>query len=149
LLTTTSRTPKYSPFNPDFTERFFAHALATQSFYLIGLRKAGRFDAVLGYFWRNGVMTTPIFGYDTGLPQALGLYRMISAVLAQEARRRGLLLHASSGAASFKRNRGAAPAIEYSAVYDRHLPVYRRLPWAILERVLNAVAVPLIRRLKL
>lgn len=140
---------KYSHFNPDFTERFFEVALKTQSFYLVGLRKAGRIDGVLGYFWRNGVMTTPIFGYDTSLPQSLGLYRMISAVLAQEARRRGLLLHASSGAASFKRLRGAIPAIEYSAVYDRHLPAYRRLPWAVLGSVLNAVAVPLIQRLKL
>lgn len=140
---------KYSHFNPDFTERFFAHALQTHSLYLMALRKAGRIDAVLGYFWRNEVMTTPVFGYDTGLPQSLGLYRMISAVLAQEARRRGLLLHASSGAASFKRHRGAVPAIEYSAVYDRHLPYHRRLPWALLGRTLNAVAVPLIQKLKL
>ncbi|HLO02610.1 MAG TPA: hypothetical protein VK191_05845, partial [Symbiobacteriaceae bacterium] len=139
----------YSHFNPDFTERFFELALQTDSFYLVGLRKAGRIDGVLGYFWRSGVMTTPIFGYDTSLPQELGLYRMISAILAQEARRRGLLLHASAGAASFKRLRGAVPAIEYSAVYDRHLPVHRRLPWAILGSVLNAVAVPLIQRLKL
>lgn len=140
---------KYSHFNPDFTERFFAHALATGSLYLIGLRKEGRFDGVLGYFWRAGVMTTPLFGYDTSLPQELGLYRMISALLAQEVERRGLLLHASSGAASFKRLRGARPAIEYSAVYDRHLPAHRRLPWALLEEVLTRVAVPLIQRMKL
>lgn len=140
---------KYSHFNPDFTERFFAHALETQSLYLVGLRKAGRIDGILGYVWRNEVMTTPVCGYDTSLPQSLGLYRMISAVLAQEARRRGLLLHASSGAASFKRLRGAVPAIEYSAVYDRHLPPHRRLPWVLLGRALNAIAVPLVQRLKL
>ncbi|HLO02261.1 MAG TPA: hypothetical protein VK191_04030, partial [Symbiobacteriaceae bacterium] len=48
---------KYSHFNPDFTERFFELALQTDSFYLVGLRKAGRIDGVLGYFWRSGVMT--------------------------------------------------------------------------------------------
>jgi hypothetical protein len=140
---------KHSLYNPDFTERFFALALETGSFHLVALRKAGRIDAVLGYFWRNGAMTAPIFGYDTSLPQETGLYRMISGLLAQEARRRGLLLHASSGAAEFKRMRGAVPAIEYSAVYDKHLPWHRRLPWAVLEGVLNRVAVPLIQRLRL
>ncbi|WP_374016341.1 hypothetical protein ABU162_18735 [Paenibacillus thiaminolyticus] len=73
-------------------------------------------------FCRDGVMTTMLFGYDTALPQELGLYRMLSAALLELARENGDLLHESSGAAQFKRNRGARADIGYSAVFCDHLP---------------------------
>ena len=40
-----------------------------------------------------------------------------------EAQKRGLILHASSGVAAFKRSRGAVPALEVNAVFDAHLPL--------------------------
>jgi len=140
---------KYSTYNPQFSERFLTEAWRTGSLEFIALRKEGRIDAVLGYYARNGVMTTPVFGYDTSLPAELGLYRMLSAVLIQEAERRGLLLNESSGAAQFKRNRGALGHLEYNAVYDRHLPKYRRMCWSILSVLINRVGVPLMHKWKL
>ncbi|SDD23151.1 hypothetical protein SAMN02799630_02963 [Paenibacillus sp. UNCCL117] len=142
---------KYSACNPQLTERFFETALEQEllQFHALRSRQTGRIDAVLGYYRRCGVMTTPVFGYDTSQPQSLGLYRMLSAVLLDLARREGCLLHESSGAAQFKRNRGAVAEIEYSAVYDRHLPVRRRVGWAALRSVLNTLGVPLIRKYKL
>ncbi|WP_257219510.1 GNAT family N-acetyltransferase [Paenibacillus sp. LK1] len=140
---------KYSYDNPQFSEQFIATAKASGALTLCGLRKEGRIDAVMGYFCRNGVMTTPLFGYDTALPQSIGLYRMLSACLIGQARESGHLLHESAGAAQFKRNRGAVSDFEYSAVYERHLPMSRRWCWLLLERLLNRVGVPLMRRMKL
>ncbi|WP_434749952.1 GNAT family N-acetyltransferase [Paenibacillus amylolyticus] len=140
---------KYSYDNPQFSEHFIATARANGTLSLHGLRKEGRLDAVMGYFCRNGVMTTPLFGYDTDVPQSVGLYRMLSACLIGQARHNGMLLHESAGAAQFKRNRGAIADFEYSAVYDRHLSMYRRWCWALLDRLLNSIGVPLMRRMKL
>ncbi|MFC5702355.1 GNAT family N-acetyltransferase [Cohnella faecalis] len=140
---------KYSYDNPQFNEEFIRLAKRSGALTLYGLRKNGRLDAVMGYFSRTGVMTTPLFGYDTTLPQSVGLYRMLSACLMRQARETGHLLHESAGAAQFKRNRGAIAEIEYSAVFDRHLPLGRRWCWSLLERLLNGIGVPLMRKLKL
>ncbi|WP_339306373.1 GNAT family N-acetyltransferase [Paenibacillus sp. FSL R5-0519] len=140
---------KYSYHNPQFTERFIAAAMASGTLRLYGLRKEGRLDAVMGYFCRNGIMTTPLFGYDTAVSQSVGLYRMLSACLIKQARKNGHLLHESAGAAQFKRNRGAVADFEYSAVYERHLPWGRRWCWMLLDRLLNRIGVPLMRRMKL
>lgn len=140
---------KYSSHNPDFRPAYIAHAVKHGSLQLYGLRRNGNLDAVLGFYARDGVMTTPLFGYDLALPQELGLYRMLSALLVRLAEESGSILHESSGAAQFKRNRGAQPEIEYSAVYMRHLPEYRRLPWRVLSVLLNRIGVPIIQKYKL
>ncbi len=140
---------KYSLCNPMFNEHFIRLALQEQILQLMALRKDGRVDAVLGYFCRNGIMTTPLFGYDTNLPLEVGLYRMLSALLFFIAQDNGHVLHESSGAAQFKRNRGAVADIEYSAVYDQHLPWHRRLCWTVLARILDSVGVPLMKKFRL
>lgn len=141
---------KYSAHNPIFTPRFFEIALekGLLNLYALRARGTGRFDAVLGYYIQDGIMTTPVFGYDTGLPQETGLYRMLSAVLLKLAAEENSLLHESAGAAQFKRNRGATAEIEYSAVYDRHLSPYRRIGWALLSPLLNRVGVPIMKKYK-
>lgn len=138
---------KYSRHNPQFTVRF----LAAGNFELRALRHraTGRLDGVAGYFVRDGVLTTPILGYDTALPQAVGLYRMLNVVVLQAALARGLRVNMSSGAANFKRSRGARPEVEVSMVLDRHLPPRRRLAWSVVALLANRVAVPLMRRLRL
>lgn len=140
---------KYSVCNPQFTEQFIHLAIEKGTLELYGLRKNGRLDAVLGFFVREGIMTAPLFGYDTTMPQKTGLYRMLSAVLIGIAEERGLLLHESSGVGQFKRNRGAVAELEVTAVYDRHLPFMTRACWTILEKLLCGIGVPIIRKLKL
>lgn len=141
---------KYSAHNPVFTPLFFEQALQKKllKLYALRSRNTGRLDAVLGYYIQDGIMTTPVFGYDTAVPQEVGLYRMLSAVLLRQAAEEGCLLHESAGAAQFKRNRGATAEIEYSAVYDRHLPLYRRMGWAMLSPLLNRVGVPIMQKYK-
>lgn len=140
---------KYSVCNPQFTAAFIQLALEQQILTLYGLRKNGQLDGVLGFFSRKGIMTTPLFGYDTSLPQNTGLYRMLSVLLIDISKQNGDLLHESSGVGQFKRNRGAIATLEVSAVYDRHLKWSTRCCWSLLEYILYWIGVPLIRKFKL
>lgn len=140
---------KYSKYNPQFNERFFSLALKHRLLHLRAFRKEGKIDAVLGYFVRHHTMTTPIFGYDTRLPSQTGLYRLLSAQLIQESHQSGNLLHQSSGAAEFKRCRGAVPHLEYTMTYVNHLPQRQQLTWKLLHRILQQIAVPLLEKHKL
>ncbi|WP_051424756.1 hypothetical protein [Paenibacillus graminis] len=140
---------KYSKHNPQFTEAYIRLALEKRTLHIYGLRKNGRLDAVLGFYSREGMMTAPLFGYDTSLPQSLGLYRMLSAVLIDLAGSRGQLLHESSGVGQFKRNRGAVAATELSAVFDKGTSWLNRCSWSFLGWLLRRAGIPLIRKLKL
>ena len=50
-----------------------------------------------------------------------------------------MLLNLSSGVARFKRLRGGRPAMEYTAIYCRHLPRRRRIAWQTLALLLERV----------
>jgi hypothetical protein len=140
---------KYSDNNPHFNQNFFALTGDRRFLEFIALRKAGKIDGIIGFYILNGVMTTPLLGYDTSLPQELGLYRMLTTCLIQVGTERGLIINQSSGAASFKRNRGFSGWVEYSAVLHQHLAVYHRFGWWLLGLIVDLVAIPLIRRYKL
>ncbi|MEU7831922.1 GNAT family N-acetyltransferase [Nonomuraea sp. NPDC049129] len=140
---------KYSRNNPQFTERFVRETMRAGTITYWALARDGRIDGVLGYFHRDGTLTTPIFGYDTALPQGIGLYRMLSALVYQIAVDEGLSVNDSAGAGEFKRLRGAVPEIEYRAVYVGHLPWRRRTGWVMLAWLLDRVAVPVMRRYEL
>lgn len=140
---------KYSMYNPQYNENFLSLALKNEILHLKAIRKNGSIDAVLGYFCRNGAMTTPLFGYDLSVPKEIGLYRMLSALLYQIALENGHWLNESSGAAQFKRNRGATGEIEYTAVYDDHLPFHRRFCWSFLQIIIDRIGIPLLQKYKL
>jgi hypothetical protein len=141
---------KYSPLNPQFSADWLRAGQRDGWLELRALRsEAGSIDGVLGWFGNAQVLTAPVVGYDTALPQQLGLYRLITRQCLQEAVRRRCLLNFSSGAAHFKRMRGGEPAIEYSMVYVRHLPAARRQVWHALGRLLHGLGVPMMRTLKL
>jgi hypothetical protein len=140
---------KYFDYNPQFTTKFLEAALHNPQFCFKALQLNGAIEGVVGFYVLNGVMTAPILGYNTSLSPKLGLYRLLSALLAQEALHRRLQLNESSGAASFKQNRGGLSQIEYSAIYDRHLPWHRQQSWAILQLIVDRVAIPLIKKYQL
>ena len=140
---------KYSELNPQFSRAWMHLVIREGAMVVFALKKGGRIDAVLGYFHIENVLTTPLFGYDTTVPQEIGLYRMLSALTLEQAFAHGLIDHASSGVAGFKRNRGYQPAIEYSGVASRHLPLRQRLPWQILEWLTQHIGVPLLQKFKL
>ena len=118
------------------------------SFY--GLKdEKNEWQAIIGFFIRNGIMTTPIVGYNIKLPQSLGLYRRLIAIVLIEAKKRNVDLNLSSGASNFKILRGGKPYIEYTAIYYRHLSFGRRILIKWLKLLLSKIGVPLMRKFKL
>lgn len=86
--------------------------------------------------WTTGAryLTKVMGAYDRTLPQKAGLYRMqFLHPVVHIAEPAGLPINLSSGAALFKQLRGATEALEYDAVWDDHLPAWRRLAWRLLE----------------
>lgn len=141
---------KYCPLNPHFTAGWMRSGQRDGWLELTALRTpAGRIDAVLGWFANETVMTSPVVGYDTALPQKTGLYRLISQISLEETARRCGLFNMSAGAAGFKRLRGGRPEIEYSYVFVDHLPAYRKRTWRLLGSLLRGVGVPIMEKYEL
>jgi len=131
---------KHSELNPRYTTFFVQKALEQKLLEFRGLRHtSGRIDAVFACFRGGEVTSTPFIGYDTGIPNEHGFYRLLVAMLLERVAEQKLLLNYSSGAGEFKRRRGAEAAIEYNAIYTRHLPLKRRLPHLLLEQAANQI----------
>lgn len=137
---------KYSYYNPQFTFDFLKLARDEETLHIYGLKKDGQLNAIMGFFVRNGAMTQPLFGYDTSLPLEEGLYRLLTLVTLQEGVKRGLLVHASGGVGKFKKVRGGESVTEYNAVYTKHLPRKRQLPWKLIQAVSKA-AIPYFKKM--
>jgi hypothetical protein len=137
---------KYSYYNPQFTFDFLKLARDKEILHMYGLKKDGQLNAIMGFFVRNGAMTQPLFGYDTSLPLAEGLYRLLTLVTLQEGVKRGLLVHASGGVGKFKKVRGGESVTEYNAVFTKHLSLRRQLPWKLIGMVSKA-AIPYFRKM--
>ncbi|MBI5952498.1 MAG: hypothetical protein HY865_12645 [Chloroflexi bacterium] len=137
---------KYSYYNPQFTFDFLKLARDAETLHMYGLKKDGLLNAIMGFFVRNGAMTQPLFGYDTSLPLAEGLYRLLTLVTLQEGVKRGLLVHASGGVGKFKKVRGGESVTEYNAVFTKHLSLRRQSPWKLIGLVSKA-AIPYFRKM--
>lgn len=141
---------KHSRLNPQYTEHFMRawHAAGLLEFH--GFRDAdGQLQAVVGLFCQGDFVTAPLLGYNRALPARLGLYRLLMALVLEQGTRRGATVNLSAGAAQFKRLRGARPAIEYSAVFTRHLAPSRRHVIAVLQRLTTSIGVPIMKRYQL
>ena len=127
---------KYSKNNPDYTERFFSDILEGQDFDIICLKKS-TIDAFALYEIRSGIMQVSCVGHDTSLPKNINLYRQISALIFDCSIKNNYLLNCSSGALSFKQQRGGQITHEYFGVYSKHLSLFRRLTWSLYGFVMN------------
>lgn len=126
---------KHCHYNSQFHAAYFALLLATPMFRASLFRdpQSGRLDAFSLYMKNGSYLTGCFVGYDQAVPRRLGLYRMALMHKVLLAQRRGLRVNLSGGAGSFKRQRGAQPVREYDALFDRHLPRRRRLPWRFVS----------------
>lgn len=136
---------KYSKHNPQFNERYIELILKNKLIGAKMIMKEDKVYGVLGYFYRNGVKTSPLFGYDTNQPKEHKLYRVMATLLALEAKKRNLILHQSSGAGTYKLLRRAEKYMEYSAVWSRHLPTKQRFIWNVLRNLVNGIATPILK----
>ncbi|MEO1641292.1 MAG: GNAT family N-acetyltransferase, partial [Pseudomonadota bacterium] len=141
---------RYSWQNPQYTARYLAKAHEAGVLTLFGMRGPdGQLDGVGGVFRIGQSMTMPLLGLDTDKPKDIGLYRMLCAIAQDRAIADRLLYNRSAGAAGFKRNRGAVPAIEYTGVYVDHLGAGPRRATRALAGILRRVGVPLLQRFAL
>lgn len=141
---------KYSRFNPHYSAELMRrwHKAGLLEFH--GFRdQYSTLQCVVGLFRQGATFTSPIVGYDTSLPRQLGLYRLLTACAYEATMGKGGRLNFSAGAAQFKRLRGGVPAIEYSAVYARHLPRKLRNAIRILSLATQRVGIPLLTKYKL
>lgn len=141
---------KYCALNPQFTAEWLRSGQQDGWLKLVVLRSEnGIIDGVAGWFDNGAILTAPVVGYDTALPQKTGLYRLLTQLCLQTCVKKQWLLNFSSGAAHFKRLRGGKPEIEYSMVYVSHLPLARQRVWHRLGKLLHKLGIPIIQRLKL
>ena len=141
---------KYSWLNPAYRADFVAAWHRAGLLRLTGFRgRDGVLQAIVGTFECEGVVTAPLVGYDTTLPQRLGLYRLLMAAVLKYAAESNKRVNLSAGAAHFKRTRGGVAAIEYSAVLADHLPARRQGALHTLRWLTTHIGVPLMRRFKL
>lgn len=138
---------KYSALNPVLRPAWIQMTHKQKILRYRGIRGPdGTLLAVAGSLIRGDILTSPVVGYETSLPQSDGLYRMASYLFADLAGRLGLRLNGSAGAARFKRLRGAIGEIEYWAMYVGHLSLWRRTCIRLLAFLLERLAVPLMKR---
>ena len=129
---------KYSQLNPHYTPAFLRAAHDQLGLQLEGFfMPTGEMVGVIGCFIQHGMLTGPIVGYDTSLPQKLGLYRRLRSVNHGKARAQGLVYNMSAGAEAFKVNRGGEAALEYLVADFRALPRRQKRAGNLLSRVLK------------
>jgi hypothetical protein len=141
---------KYSRLNPSYTAAFLKAWHQAGLLEFAGFRDdTGELRAVVGMFGQGSLLSAPIVGYDTSWPPSAGLYRLLMAHVLKTTLERDAVLNLSAGAAHFKRLRGGEPAIEYSAVFSRHLPMATRRTLRGLQMLTTKLGVPIMRRFRL
>jgi len=132
---------KHSSLNPWYTSEFFQIVIGC------GLCQAAHVlqgETSVGFqttFVDGDVVVLSVVGFDPKLDRRrYPVYRGLMAHgmrLGLSSRRKVFL---STGAASFKLNRGSYESIEHEAIHVAHLPVHRRLPWNIATLAYNSAA---------
>ena len=134
---------RHTMYGPRYTKKFVEEALESRFLDLIGVKREGKIHGVIGCCERNETLIVPFFGFDPNYGAPNHVYRILTMVAITEAEKRGIVLNDGSGGAAPKKHRGMKEFPEYVAFYDRHLPLYRRLFWALTEKVMASVFKPL------
>lgn len=125
---------KHSRFNARYTPAYFRAAFEAGVDRFITVRADGEILAFATVRFEGERVVFALVGYDVDLARPeLALYRTVFAgvlKIALDARKTCFL---STGNAQFKRKRGGHEWIEYEGVYQRHLPLHRRLPWIMFK----------------
>lgn len=137
---------KHSSLNPRFTPQWLEHAMDAGVLTGNGIVHEGRLVAAYLSYRVGDVMTNPVFGYDTSLPQELGLYRRLSLLTMETARHDDLRIHASSGAPGFKASRGGVATIEQHAVDLRTVRGAQLVAWQATIQIARALGPRMLAR---
>ncbi|MBO1510266.1 hypothetical protein [Metabacillus bambusae] len=139
---------KYSINNPQFTEHYFKNTAINNTLQFKLVLKDAKVIGVIGYFVRDGVLTTPVLGYEIEREKEAGLYRVLSMLITKEIIDKNYMGHRSAGAGSFKRKRGSVQEIEYTYYYNKHLSLKSSLAWNCLKMIMDIVIEPLARKMR-
>lgn len=130
---------KHQGYNARYTARFFRCMYESGMMRFLTIRHQDRIVAFLTTFDEGAHIVGALLGYDTSLDKKqFPLYRMALAAVLRDGLERRRLVFLSTGAASFKQNRGTYEWMEHEAIYDRHLSAHRRAPWAVFKALLDA-----------
>lgn len=137
---------KYSKLNPQFNAAFVKLAIDSGILNFTALKEDNQVKGCFGFYYRDGIMISPFFGYDPANGDNKGIYRILSTLLLLEARKHQALFNQSAGGAFFKKIRRAQGHFEYTALYDKHLPWKRRVPWQFLKSLMNTLGSYVMKR---
>lgn len=141
---------KYCQLNPQYSVGWLVLAARTQVIqYHVLYCQDEEVTGVNGVFQVDDVMSVPLFGYDCDSAPKLAYYRQLVAESLSQSIQHALVFHASSGAADFKKNRGATAAIEYSLCYNQHLPKSQRRSLNYLVKIVNGLGVYIMQKFQL
>lgn len=111
----------------DFSLAFFELCLETGFVELTGLRWQGHWVGLLGTYTQTGSgwLTAPLMAWDHNSPASVKPDHILQELFVQEARQKQLRLHYG---AELKINpANGTGAIEYTAIYDQHLPPAQKI----------------------
>lgn len=128
---------QHSKLNPQITIDMLKNLIENNLMYFKIVKIHGKIKGVAGYVIENNVMHCPFFGFDkTDNEQAL-IYRALNTSLLLEAKKRNALFHQSAGGSFYKTIRRAMGALEYMAIYTKHLSYKQRASWAVVRGLIN------------
>ena len=106
----------------DFSLAFFELCLETGFAGLTGLRWRGRWAGVLGTYTQPGCswLSAPLMAWDHKLPAAVDADRILQQLFIDEAKQKQLNVHWGTKLKTDPGN--GSVAVEYTAIYDQHLP---------------------------
>lgn len=136
---------KHTSYSPSYTDKYLSKAIQNSFLKIYSLKKDGEVAGVVGVFQRKNGMTAPFLGYDIK-KNVNQLYGMLTQLAIDEAEQQHVVLNDGSGAGIAKLYRGMHAVPEFVAVYDRHLPFYRRLFWSLSEKVVKHITYPLLKK---
>ncbi len=140
---------KYSRANPAYRPEMLRAAIESGVLNLQLIRgPQGDIQAFAADHVYERMLSSPMLGHDRDRPAGEGLFRVAMSLSVLRALEAGLSVNHSAGAGAFKRNRGAKSALEYMAVFDAHLPLWRRIGYGLLARALKATT-PSLERIAL
>lgn len=129
---------KHSRWNAHYTPAYFQHAIEHQWLSFYGFAdEQRRLVAFIGVFAQEGVMTTPMLGYDTSLPTELALYRLLMARVLRQSIEQQAYLNLGAGSANFKRMRGGIAHMEWHAFYAKHLPKWQSVAMQMTGKLMK------------
>ena len=142
---------KYSTHNIHFTAKYFQEMIRAEvlELYVLHDNEQKINVGMVGFSKEEKNMTVPMIGYDMTYSPKEALYRRLMMFAMTYAMEHDLVLNMSSGAADFKRTRGAKASLEYMFVKIEHLPFFRRVAWQTLEVISRRFYTPMLLKLKL